>query len=73
MLLPSGGNPWLGRLGVHPAVMAQAVPFLQTLTWGTFPLFLVRDPDCYILAVVPTSRDLSGFTPPEEPIGEQSF
>jgi addiction module RelE/StbE family toxin len=35
-------------------------------------IYLVRDPDCYILAVVHTSRDLSGFTPPEEPIGEQS-
>src|SRR5208337_5037716 len=40
MLLLSGGIPWLGRLGVHPAVMAQAVPFLRALTWGTFPLFL---------------------------------
>src|SRR5271157_2815409 len=40
MLLLSGGVPWLGRLGVHPAVMAQAVPFLRALTWGTFPLFL---------------------------------
>ena len=34
-------------------------------------IYLVRDPDCYILAVVHTSRDLSGFPPPEEPIGEQ--
>src|SRR5208337_1048719 len=40
MLLLSGGIPWLGRLGVHPAVTAQAVPFLRALTWGTFPLFL---------------------------------
>jgi len=40
MLLLSGGIPWLGRLGMHPAVMAQAVPFLRALTWGTFPLFL---------------------------------
>jgi len=36
-------------------------------------IYLVRDPDCYILAVVHTSRDLSGFTPPEVPIGEQSL
>jgi len=35
-------------------------------------IYLVRDPDCYVLAVVHTSRDLSAFTPPEEPIGEQS-
>ncbi|MGA7500680.1 MAG: type II toxin-antitoxin system RelE/ParE family toxin [Isosphaeraceae bacterium] len=35
-------------------------------------IYRVRDPDCYILAVVHTSRDLSGFTPPEEPIWEQS-
>lgn len=40
MILLSGGIPWLGRLGVHPAVMAQAVPFLRALTWGTLPLFL---------------------------------
>jgi multidrug resistance protein, MATE family len=40
MLSLSGGAPWLGRLGVHPVVLAQALPFLQALTWGTFPLFL---------------------------------
>jgi MATE family multidrug resistance protein len=40
ILLLLGGVPWLGRLGVHPVVLAQALPFLQALTWGTLPLFL---------------------------------
>jgi MATE family multidrug resistance protein len=40
MLLLAGGVPCLGRLGVHPAVMAQTLPFLRALTWGTLPLFL---------------------------------
>ena len=34
MLLLLGGVPWLGRLGVNPAVLAQALPFLKALTWG---------------------------------------
>ena len=29
-------------------------------------IYLVRDPDCYILAVVHGSRDTSGFTSTEE-------
>ncbi len=33
-------------------------------------IYLVRDPDCFILAVVHASRDLSGFTTPEESLGE---
>ena len=33
-------------------------------------IYLMRDPDCYILAVVHGSRDLSGFSPPNEPPGE---
>jgi MATE family multidrug resistance protein len=40
MLLLFTGDSWLGRLGVHPAVLDQARPFLWALTWGTFPLFL---------------------------------
>lgn len=40
MLVLLGGVPWLGRLGVHPVVLGQALPFLWAMTWGTFPLFL---------------------------------
>ena len=35
-----GGVPWLGRIGVHPGVLAQALPFLRAMTWGTPPLFV---------------------------------
>jgi MATE family multidrug resistance protein len=40
MVVLLGGVPWLGRIGVHPAVLSQALPFLRAMTWGTFPLFL---------------------------------
>jgi MATE family multidrug resistance protein len=40
MIVLLGGVPSLGRIGVHPAVLAQALPFLRALTWGTLPLFL---------------------------------
>ncbi len=40
MLLLWVGIPSLGLLGVHPAVVARAVPFLRALIWGTIPLFI---------------------------------
>ena len=30
--------PFLGRLGIHPAVLRGAIPFLRALNWSTFPL-----------------------------------
>jgi MATE family multidrug resistance protein len=32
--------PLLRRLGLHPAVLEQAIPFLRTQIWSTLPLFL---------------------------------
>ena len=40
MVVLLGGVPWLGRIGIHPGVLAQALPFLRAMTWGTLPLFL---------------------------------
>jgi len=50
------------RLGsIMPELRQDIVPEL----WGRPHriIYLVRDRDCYILAVVHTSRDLSGFPP----------
>jgi MATE family multidrug resistance protein len=32
--------PLLGRLGLHPRVLEQAIPFLRTQIWSTLPLLL---------------------------------
>ncbi|HYM11397.1 MAG TPA: MATE family efflux transporter [Bryobacterales bacterium] len=33
-------GPLLRRLGIHPAVLREAIPFLQALNWSTIPLLL---------------------------------
>jgi len=32
--------PLLGRFGIHPAVLREAVPYLKAIMWSTFPLLL---------------------------------
>lgn len=40
MLLVWGATPLLPRVGVHPAVVAGAIPYLNAITWSIFPLLL---------------------------------
>ena len=43
--------PGLGRLGLHPAVLEQAIPFLWTQIWSTLPLLLYAAVRRYLQAM----------------------